>query len=289
MTNEQLVVRIQAGENEAENMLELWKQNKGMIYSIASKYSGLAEIEDLLQEGYIGLCEAVRHYNADQGATFLSYAVFWIKQTIVRYIENCGTTVRIPVHARQQALKYRQIFGEYKKQYGRNPSDREMQAFLGVTYEKFKAIKESLNMTNLDSLDRTLNIEGNKFTIGELIATPHNLEEDICQRFDRAQMRENLWALVDDLPGEQADVLRKRYLERITLKEIGKNIGSTVEGTRRLESKALRNLRNSSRLEKVRGYFEEYLAPASSPYVGVETFQRTWTSAVELQLGLGGC
>lgn len=284
MTNEQLVVRIQAGENEAENMLELWKQNKGMIYSIASNYRGLAELEDLLQEGYIGLCEAVRHYDADQGATFLSYASFWIRQVIVRYIENCGSTVRIPVYARQQLSKYRKIFGEYKKRYGRNPSDREMQAFLGVSYEKLKNIKESLNMANLDSLDS----DGNKSTVGELTASPDNLEDDICQRFDHAQMKEDLWALVDDLPEEQAAVLRKRYWEQMTFKEIGEHIGTGVEGARQLESKALRKLRAPSRSGKVRGYFEEYLTAASCPCVGVETFQRTWTSAVELQLGLGG-
>lgn len=287
MTNEQLVIRIQAGENEAENMLELWTQNKGIIYTIASKYRRLAEIEDLLQEGYIGLCEAVRHYDSKQGATFLSYASFWIKQIIVRYIENCGTAVRLPVHARQQVLKYRKVFGEYKKQYNRNPSDREMQAFLGVNYEKLKSIKESLNMTNLDSLDRTLDIDGNKSTIGELTASPDHLEENVCQRFDYAQMQEDLWALVDDLPEEQALVLKKRYQERITLKEIGEDIGDSAGRARRLESKALHNLRNSDRLGKVRGYFEEYLVPASSPRVGVGTFQRTWTSAVELQLGLG--
>ena len=59
MTNEQLVALIRAGDNEAENMLVLWQQNKGFIYKIAMKYQGYAEIEDLLQEGYLGLCEAV--------------------------------------------------------------------------------------------------------------------------------------------------------------------------------------------------------------------------------------
>lgn len=288
MTNEQLVVRIQAGENEADNMLALWKQNKGMIYTIAFNYRGLAEIEDLLQEGYIGLCEAVRHYNADHGALFITYATFWVKQVIVRYIESCCSTVRIPAYASQQLLKYKKIFEEYKKRYGREPSDREMQAFLDVSHEKFKDIKENLNMANLDSLDRMLGVDKNKSTLGELVASTGSFEDDICQRFDYMQMKENLWALVDDLPERQAKVLRKRYQERMTIKEIGEDIGEDAKKTRQLERKALQELRKPSKSEVVRGYFEEYLAASSCPRVSVSTFQRTWTSAVEVQLGLGG-
>lgn len=76
MTNEQLVVRIQAGEETAANMLQLWQQNKGFVASIAKKYRGYAEMEDLMQEGYIGLNDAVAHYKEGKGALFTSYAAF---------------------------------------------------------------------------------------------------------------------------------------------------------------------------------------------------------------------
>ena len=76
MDNEQLVPRIQAGDNEAENMLQLWKQNKGFIAMIARRYSAGAEMEDLEQEGYIALCEAVQHYDPTRGLSFISYAAF---------------------------------------------------------------------------------------------------------------------------------------------------------------------------------------------------------------------
>ena len=78
-TNEQLVTLIRAGEDPAGNMLKLWEQNKGFIAKMARKYSGYAEMDDLMQEGYLALNEAVEHY-ADKGAAFLTYAAFWIRQ-----------------------------------------------------------------------------------------------------------------------------------------------------------------------------------------------------------------
>ena len=70
-SNEQLVARIRAGENEAECMLSLWQQNQGFIHKMAVRYSGFAEIEDLKQEAYIGLCAAVEHYDEDKGVPFV--------------------------------------------------------------------------------------------------------------------------------------------------------------------------------------------------------------------------
>ena len=90
MENEQLVIRIRAGENVADNMLQLWQQNRGFIHKIVNQYKAYADEEDLEQEGYLGLNEAVRHYNPDEGVTFLHYAYYWIKQYIVRYIKGNG-------------------------------------------------------------------------------------------------------------------------------------------------------------------------------------------------------
>ena len=101
MTNEQLVARIQVGEDTAVNMLQLWEQNQRFIGMIAVKYSGYAEMDDLKQEGYLALCEAVRHYNPDQGVPFINYAAFYIRQGMQRYIENSGNCIRIPVHRQQ--------------------------------------------------------------------------------------------------------------------------------------------------------------------------------------------
>lgn len=109
MTNEQLVLRIRSGEDVAENMAALYDQNRGMLAKLAIKYQSYTEFDDLMQEGYIGLCHAVDAWKVDKGVPFLSYAVFWIKQSMYRYIENNGSSIRIPVHQRGRIRKYKQL------------------------------------------------------------------------------------------------------------------------------------------------------------------------------------
>ena len=97
-TNECIVAAVQAGDSEAENMLQLWKQNKGFIAMIARRYSAGAEMEDLEQEGYIALCEAVQHYDPARGMSFISYAAFWIKRRM-RICADSSRTVRLSFNA----------------------------------------------------------------------------------------------------------------------------------------------------------------------------------------------
>ena len=90
MTNEELVIRIKAGDNVPENMLQLWRQTKGFVYLVARRYQGQADMDDLGQEGYLALYDAVNGYEADLGYKFLTYAENWIKRRMVRYIQNSG-------------------------------------------------------------------------------------------------------------------------------------------------------------------------------------------------------
>ena len=130
--NNQLVALIRAGENEADNMLKLWNRNKGFVFKTAKKYSGYAEMDDLMQEGYLGLCEAVRYYDAEKGVPFINYAALWIRQVMQRYIDNTGNVVRIPVYLGDLVKRYKKLNNEYFKYYGMKPTDREMSSFLGV-------------------------------------------------------------------------------------------------------------------------------------------------------------
>lgn len=75
-SNEQLVIRIKAGIDVSDNMLQLWEQNRGFIATIAKKFCGYAEMDDLLQQGYLGLCQAVDAYDPDVGAPFVDYAAY---------------------------------------------------------------------------------------------------------------------------------------------------------------------------------------------------------------------
>ena len=134
MNNEQLVARIMAGDNEAENMLQLWQQNKGFIAMMARRYSAGAEMEDLEQEGYIALCEAVQHYDPDRGKSFISYAAFYIKRRM-RICADNNRTVRLSFNAGDEVRQYQKIMREYRQEYGCDPSNRELCGLLYVSRE----------------------------------------------------------------------------------------------------------------------------------------------------------
>lgn len=283
MTNEQLVARIRAGEDEAENMLALWQQNKRFIYKMAMKYQSYAEIEDLNQEGYFGLCEAVNHYEPEQGVPFISYAAFWIKQSMQRYISNCCSVLRIPESAKNEVQQYKKIVNEYHKWYGKEPTDLEMRSFLGVSREKLETIKKNALTVNLRSLDECIGGEDEEFTLSDTVASDQNIEDDVIKKLDTAAMKEALWSAVDTLPENYPEVLHYRYQDRMTLKEIGENLGVATERARQIEKSALRKLRIPSRNESFKGYYEQYLAPASTRHISIAEFERTWMSSTELE------
>ena len=284
MTNEQLVALIRAGEDEADNMLQLWQQNRGFVYKMAKKYSGYAEMDDLMQEGYIGLCEAVRQYDPDKGASLIHYAAFWIQLAMQRYIDNCCGVVRLPVHAREEIREYNKAVEQYKQYYGHEPTESNLCAMLGVGREKLHTIQESARMSQIDSLNRVIGGDDEDITIADTVASGEDMEADVIRELDRENMSRELWLEVDQLPGDLPAVVRFRYQDGMTLERVGQEFGVSRNYARQLESKAFRMLRTEKRGGKLRRYCEEYLSAAPIHHVGVESFQRTWLSEVEREV-----
>ncbi len=278
--NEQLVRRIKAGEGVADNMLRLWQQNEGFIAMLAMKYKGYAEQEDLRQEGYIGLCEAVRQYDPSKGVPFIHYAAFWIRHAMRRYISNCCSTIRLPVHAREWIGKYKQAVREYESGFGEAPSDVALCALLGVGLERLQAIQESVRLGRVGSMSEPMQNDSG-LTLGEAISSGEDLEEEAIERMDRQEMSRELWGMVDGLPADQRAVVRERYQDRRTLREIGEGMGVSEPRIRGMEQKAMRALRRPENCERLREYYEEYISASPIHHVGLERFQSTWVSAVE--------
>ena len=284
ISNEQFVARIQAGENEAENMLQLWQQNRGFIATVARKYTSLAEMEDLEQEGYIGLCEAVRHYEPDKGMKFISYAAFWIRQAMRRYVDNCGAVVRLPSNMVDWIRAYKRAAGQYKQAYGEWPSDAALCWLLDVSHKKLQEIQQAARMGDMGSLDAPLETEDGEMSVMDVVFSGEDLEEDACRRLDREKLERTVWLVVDQLPGDQPAVLRMIYLGGMNRRQAGEKLGMSLSKARHTELKALRTFRNSRRGPELRAYYEEYLAAAPIHHQGLRRFQETWTSEVEREV-----
>ncbi|RGO48269.1 sigma-70 family RNA polymerase sigma factor [Dorea formicigenerans] len=280
ISNENLVRRIQNGEETAANMAQLWQQTKAFIAMIARKYTGYAEFDDLVQEGYLGLYEAVNHYDIVRGIPFINYASYWITQRIRRYIE-CNSTIRVSFEMYQLTVKYRRIVEEYTKEYGREPSEREIKKHLGVSDKRLARIKENAKRGQIRSLSEGIDGEGENLTLADTVAADINLEEDSIRKIDRENLSRELWSWIEEHSDNASGIFWLKYQNGLTLEQIGDNLGISKEEVRSIEQKALRRIRKDIVKTKHRKYYEEYLSAASSTHIGVETFNRTWTSEVE--------
>lgn len=280
MTNDQLALRIRAGEDTAGNMLKLWQQNQRIICKTVNYYSAYGEKEDLLQEGFLGLCEAVRHWKPDGGASFMTYAVYWIKQGIGRYIKSNGT-IRIPEFAQTRVKEYQRMEKQWLLEFGRKPTQMEACRYLDISPAILRQIEKDIQMEQIQSLDVSIG-EDEGGTMYDLVPGSSDLEESIVDRVQQEQLRAVVWPLVDELPGQQPAIIRKRYLEGKTLQTTGDDLGVTPERARTIEANALRELRKPSRSRRLRPFLEdERIYSGALRGNGVGNFNRTWTSSTE--------
>lgn len=285
MENEQLVLRIQAGDNVAENMLQLWKQNRGFIHKIVNQYKAYAEEEDLEQEGYLGLSAAVDHYNPDEGVTFIHYASFWIKQYIARYIRGNGT-VRLPEFMQGRIREYNKMVQKWQQNYHRKPTDGEICHFLDLSWEMLENIKKAVQMAKIGSLDVPIG-EDEDCSLYELI--PGSIDEEeqvesmVLEKVQKEELCAVVWALVDSLTDTQAKTIRARYQDNMTFREIAEDQGVSIDMARQRERQGLRELRKPSKSKLLRPFLpdDNRIYSMGLQGNGVGSFNRTWTSSTE--------
>lgn len=285
LSNEQLVIRIKAGEDVAGNMGRLYNQVRRFIHAVAWKYRDSGELEDLEQEGYLALHPAIDGYNPAQGVKFLTYAEYHIRQRMRRYLQMNGSCLRLPVHCLEKVQKYKRFRNAFSREYGREPSDREAAANLGFTQEQIEDIRENVCMARLGSLDSPVKgLDGGEdITIGDMVASAEDMAGDVVERMQQEQLKAELWDCVDSLPGQQPAVIRMRFQENMTMEAIGQEYGTSGEAVRQIQAKALRELRKSRYSKRLR----PFLPDADRIYGmalmgnGVGKFNRTWTSSTE--------
>ena len=286
LTNEQLAARIHAGEDPIESMNQLYDQVNPLIHLIARRFRGCGvDLEDLEQEGFLALYDAVAGYDPEKGVKFSTYAGKWIFSKMARYIQENGSFLRLPVYSQEQIRRYGRFCNAFRVKYGREPSEAVTAAFLDVTLEQVRQIKENAAMTSLASLDAPVaGSDGDEdTTLGDMQAAGGDLEDDVLEKVQQQELQRVLWECVDGLPGGLPEVIRRRYQGGESLKQIGQAAGITIEAVRQQEAKALRELRQPSRARLLLPFLEEdeRIYSASLKGGGAAVFRCTWTSSTE--------
>lgn len=282
MTNEQLVCRIQAGEDVAENMKLLYDQVKAFIHMIAIKYQSSGMVEDLEQEGYLALYPAIDGYDPAHGVKFLTYADRWIRQRMQRYLQMNGSSVRLPVGRVEEVRKYKRVCDQFQQVSGREATTRELSRILGLTLEEVEQLQLDAERCNIIPLDTPISgADGQIGTVGDMVASVENLEDELVDRMEQKQLSKVLWGCVEDLPGEQAEVIRRRYKLDQRNAEIAEKLNIEPTTVTRLHQKAIATLYKPETRYKLQRFLPEYWQAKAYQGAGVGTFQRTWTSSTE--------
>lgn len=246
MHNEEIVCNIQHGKNVQENMLLLYNKNMTLIKNTCLKYAGSEPLEDLMQVAFISLYDSTSRYNAEKGYKYITYCLLWVRQAILRYLSNCGKTIRLPEDQIQLVYKYKRFVNDFQLVNGRTPKDTEVIQALCIDGDFLDTLK--IYSQHCRSLDEEIETDTESYSLIDTVASDEDLENDCIEREYDAFQKKKLWEIVkNSLVVDQADVLRERYLNNRTYREIAVIKGITSSKARQLEHDALRRLRINKR------------------------------------------
>ena len=246
MTNEELVALIQAGVDVQENMGELYQQNRNFIVGIALPYSKTCDMDDLMQEAYLGLEKAVRMFNADMGFTFLTYAGGWIRQVISRYCQNNGNLKRLPVHVVERISKYQRFRDDYRMSIGEEPSDEQYCNFLGIGKPQLKKLRSFMFERETYSFE-DIAPGTDDLTLGESIPDDFDLEEAVADE----DAKSIIWNTVSNLNQEEAAVITGYYKNDETFDTLADRLSTSKERIRQLNHNAIKTLKRNEKLKEL--------------------------------------
>ena len=248
--------RILEGDKEAKKILI--ESNLRLALSIAKKYQreGIS-FEDLIQEGNLGLMVAVEKYDVTKGYKFSTYAIWWIRQHITRWIKDKGRTIRIPVYFNERLIYYNKTYNYLYQRLNRKPTTKELSEEMNLT------IQEILNLQKYGQETKSLNklISDSESELEDFIKDDNtNVEKTVIKETMQKDIRDFL--LNSNLTMREKEVLIQKFgifgEEPATLEEIGRRNNVTRERIRQIKERALNKLaKPDNNIKKIISYIDD--------------------------------
>ena len=247
----ELAQRIRKGDQRA--LEKLTRANLRFVVSVAKQYQnqGLS-LPDLINEGNLGLIKAAEKFDETRGFKFISYAVWWIRQSILQALAEQSRIVRLPLNQVGSLNKINKAFSRFEQENERRPSPEELADTLDLPAEK---VADTLRVSG-----RHISVDA-PFVEGEDNSLLDVLVNDDSPVADRTLINESLSTEVEralsTLTERERDIIKLFFginTQEMTLEEIGEKLGLTRERVRQIKEKAIRRLRHSSRSKLLKTY-----------------------------------
>lgn len=281
MTNEELVILIQQGSNTKEYMTELYNQNKALLAKICRKYANYAEVEDLMQESYFGLCNAAAAWDPSKGTAFSTLAYYHVVSAVQHYIEDYSAVVRIPSHLRADIIKLKRVQDDYYKTHGKHPTTADLARAMRLPESKIMSILNGVLASEPTSIDNPISEDG--LCIGDTLRDPRNGIEAVEKAIERQQLQSLLWGIIDGLEPDQSRLLHEKYEHGLTEAQTAERMGTTPGKCKNIEAKAMRVLRTAHNKKRLLEFYtpNDRAYSIGLRYSSFHYFMNTWTSAPE--------
>jgi RNA polymerase primary sigma factor len=249
----ELARRIRQGDQTA--LEKLTRANLRFVVSVAKQYQNNSlSLNDLINEGNLGLVKAAQKFDETRGFKFISYAVWWIRQSIIQALAEHSRMVRLPLNKVGSLTKINKIFSELEQKYQREPTPEEVAIMMGITVEEVEAtLGISARHVSMDA----------PFTDGESNALIDVLENANAEETDKHldykdSLRIETERTLASLTDREKEVIKLFFgigVEHpMTLEDIGDQLGITRERIRQIKDKAITKLRSQSRSKALKAY-----------------------------------